>query len=64
MSNKAGEAHTVGNQREALSNQESHNVENQDLMAIQIGLEEGMSARGVNRFWKNLNLASESVRED
>ncbi len=47
-----------------MSNQESHSVENQDLMAIQIELEEGMSARGVERFWKNLNLAKEGGRED
>ena len=47
-----------------MSNQESHSVENQDLMAIQIELEEGMSARGVKRFWKNLNLAKEGGRED
>ena len=33
-------------------------------MAIQIELEEGISARGVGRFWKNLNGARESGRED
>jgi DNA-directed RNA polymerase, mitochondrial len=36
----------------------------QDLMQLQISLEEGMSARGVKRFWKNLNDAKEAGRED
>jgi DNA-directed RNA polymerase, mitochondrial len=35
-----------------------------DLMELQIKLEEGMTSRGIDRFWKNLNASVEGGRED